>query len=661
MYILKKEKLEQLRKNLQTDEKICENNFKDIVKNEFFLSSIALTNPNFYKEMIKGNKRIYTPGNNYSRTLFMYLERSSVKTSPLSHFTSTSYIKKSNKNNSSHKSEIYWNNKNILSLFLEIIKKYKLYMHFDYVFAPITSDNKTILFQPNKYVNMKWKNSDFISHNDTIKKLSNFVDYSSSYSYDSILDILCKSEIPNHFQYLFDVGVIKPILNFGLDSPFQKFAKKFANYMPFEISEMLINLDNLKNRLTNVICNNKKFYNLEEINLTLNSLKSKLSVNLHTPILFEDSSHQQCNKSINDIIGPEINTITNKVKKYMHINHIYEHLINFFKTYNSDYVNLIDFLFDFVNREKEFSKIFRESLSKDYDNPKKITTDVSNVHYHIFWQYQGDQIIINKVSLGNYELLHRFDCLFHETTFLNDLDKVFESLDMHNYKITFGEDISNIQILRNNNSNKVLTNLDYELSDREYEYLHIKDIFLTLQDGMLRFSDSSGELLNLYYSGSVPKHLNKSWCYIIQVLINPYYLYSDIGSNPTPFKKIVPSVEYKTFENNIIYRRKRMSFYSKDIYDILNNELEKSKIVIELYKYFKKNSIALESYIYVCDTDFIGMNKPIYFSVYNLYCIDILKNKITEDGIIVFCNCLPYMSDEYTFEYLTAVNGGINI
>ncbi len=55
------------------------------------------------------------------------------------------------------------------------------------------------------------------------------------------------------------------------------------------------------------------------------------------------------------------------------------------------------------------------------------------------------------------------------------------------------------------------------------------------------------------------------------------------------------------------------------------------------------------------------MNKPIYFSVYNLYCIDILKNKITEDGIIVFCNCLPYMSDEYTFEYLTAVNGGINI
>ncbi|WP_142403448.1 hypothetical protein P3K40_02465 [Staphylococcus pseudintermedius] len=104
-----------------------------------------------------------------------------------------------------------------------------------------------------------------------------------------------------------------------------------------------------------------------------------------------------------------------------------------------------------------------------------------------------------------------------------------------------------------------------------------------------------------------------------------------------------------------------MSFYSKDIYDILNNELEKSKIVIELYKYFKKNSIALESYIYVCDTDFIGMNKPIYFSVYNLYCIDILKNKITEDGIIVFCNCLPYMSDEYTFEYLTAVNGGINI
>ncbi|WP_414055576.1 hypothetical protein [Macrococcus equi] len=659
LYTLKNKKIEQLKEKLIVDEKLCENNFKDIAKNDFFLSAIVLTNPNFYKEMRKGNKKFYIPGNNYCRTLFMYLERSCVKTSPLSYFTSTSYMNNLKRESSLAQSKLFWNNKNILTIFLGLIYKYNLYSHFNYSFNPITTNNKTILFQPNTHVNIKWKNSDFISHNDIINRLSYFVHHSKSYTHESVLDILYKSKLSNHFQYLFDIGVIKPILNFGLDNPFEEFSKNFKNYLPPEIINILINLDYLKEQLSTTTCNNKRFHNIEEINSNLSSLKNALSICLHSPMLYEDSSHQQYNESVNDIIRPAINSISNNIRNNMYINHIYDDLVKFFKNYNTDYVNLMDFLFDFVNREKEFSKLFRESLLQDYSNPKKINNDIANIHYHVYWQYQDNQIIINKVSLGNYELLHRFDYLFNETSFVNDLDEVFKSNDTHNYKITFGEDISNIQILRNNHSNKVFTNLDYELSSRMHNYLHINDIFLTLQDDMIRFTDSSGRLLNLCYTGSVPKHLNKSWCYIIQVLINPFYLYSDMGNNSLPFKNLTTGIEQEIKKDNIIYRRKKRSFHSKEIYDILNKKHEKSAEILILYKYFQDNEIPLRSYIYICDKNYIGMNKPIYFSIYNLYCIDILKNKITVDGNIIFYDSIPYISDDYTFEYLTAINGGL--
>ncbi|HAR6031543.1 TPA: hypothetical protein I1638_002474, partial [Staphylococcus pseudintermedius] len=81
--------------------------------NNYLLSALSITNINMFHSIINKRNKYIKIHTNYSRSLFLYLQRASVKTSPLSLLTSVNLINNNNNNNNKFFSHISWNKKNV--------------------------------------------------------------------------------------------------------------------------------------------------------------------------------------------------------------------------------------------------------------------------------------------------------------------------------------------------------------------------------------------------------------------------------------------------------------------------------------------------------------------------------------------------------------------
>ncbi|ELJ9314028.1 TPA: hypothetical protein ACYIZW_001983 [Staphylococcus pseudintermedius] len=621
--------------------------------NNYLLSALSITNINMFHSIINKRNKYIKIHTNYSRSLFLYLQRASVKTSPLSLLTSVNLINNNNNNNNKFFSHISWNKKNVFFFFYDICEKFKLYPYLDYEIIPITTSKKAII---SKAIdgNFSWKQYDIISNNNFLITFSKY--QKSNYSYKEIKQILSNEDLENSFKYLLECGIIRIILPYSRNDnqPLNSIVHFLKEYLPSEIINSFSDLENLKFQLSNFHEYKNRYEILKNIHQKFDDLKERYNLNcvFTQPYFYEDSSnYSKVDKNI-DVLNDNIDEIQQLIKQNIYINSIYFEIVDFIN-YKGKSMNLLEFLIEFVDREKEFPRLYNRCRMKDFNNPIKYNNTFYDtpVYFHLYWQKEGKNLIINKMVLGYTELLSRFNNLFE----INNYKEILKDNNENMVEFTFSEEINNLQSNLNIFDVRLNTGIDHNHIDIG-KYITLKDLIIyTDVSNTLKIKNSNNENINLSYVGSIPKHLHSNWTYLLLVISNPLFFHTDIGSNPQPYSVLEEGFYKRQSHNNIIIKRERRVYNLEDIRPLINKKFTDN--MINIHKFFSIHDLSKQIYIYMLKNKMIMSEKPIYIDIDNAYLLDILIHKIKDsnfDGII-FEEACPQPTTDYTREFLSLI------
>ncbi|HAR6031552.1 TPA: hypothetical protein I1638_002487, partial [Staphylococcus pseudintermedius] len=100
---------------------------------------------------------------------------------------------------------------------------------------------------------------------------------------------------------------------------------------------------------------------------------------------------------------------------------------------------------------------------KDFNNPIKYNNTFYDtpVYFHLYWQKEGKNLIINKMVLGYTELLSRFNNLFE----INNYKEILKDNNENMVEFTFSEEINNLQSNLNIFDVRLNTGIDHNHID----------------------------------------------------------------------------------------------------------------------------------------------------------------------------------------------------
>lgn len=581
------------------------NNYDFFINNPLFVRALNYTNRDFFEELNKYRNK-GSLSIRKEKSLYNYIQRATVKCSPLSYFGTTVF-----EGDGLDKIDSFKNNNIYIAILLFALSsigstKYKL----KYRFGPLIEDRgrKFILhekyFLPSQQKTWILKREDRAYHNSLTRLFKTIFNNNESVYGEYIKDTL-KDDPFFDFDFLVSSELIYIDFNYYLANS-RNLLNLLYNDRMFSDKKHLIYY--LKGEVNPDLEQDikKEFY--EVFNFIDNvSIKKRLKDFIASVPLFYHNSYSL------DNIDKECNI---KVEDFKDI--IEENTLSKFYTTcmvqvseKFEGTNVLEILNYINDHFKELSAYIEPSIV--YSNIRK--------NLLLFFQKTNDGMILeNNVNIG-----------------VGVLSRELSYLKSYNFDI-FQEYHKNIKKLFNNESDIYELVIDSESSNnlREsssnfsklYWPYDIKDLSFYVEENRLQFL-FKGKPINLIYTGAVPYHLFFGTKRLLLEIIHPY------------------KVNYERMKKSKDEKRKKKILSRKHFQNV------KNKTNFEFYQFihnfFEENKLPKE--FFLTKRSSFRNNKPVWFSLDSSNSLTILKTILAQSDYDLHA-ALPNSFENKTTEYV---------
>ncbi|MFP9086261.1 hypothetical protein [Streptococcus equi] len=581
------------------------NNYDFFINNPLFVRALNYTNRDFFEELNKYRNK-GSLSIRKEKSLYNYIQRATVKCSPLSYFGTTVF-----EGDGLDKIDSFKNNNIYIAILLFALSsigstKYKL----KYRFGPLIEDRGRMFILHEKYFlpsqQKTWilKREDRAYHNSLTRLFKTIFNNNESVYGEYIKDTL-KDDPFFDFDFLVSSELIYIDFNYYLTNS-RNLLNLLYNDRMFSDKKHLIYY--LKGEVNPDLEQDikKEFY--EVFNFIDNvSIKKRLKDFIASVPLFYHNSYSL------DNIDKECNI---KVEDFKDI--IEENTLSKFYTTcmvqvseKFEGTNVLEILNYINDHFKELSAYIEPSIV--YSNIRK--------NLLLFFQKTNDGMILeNNVNIG-----------------VGVLSRELSYLKSYNFDI-FQEYHKNIKKLFNNESDIYELVIDSESSNnlREsssnfpklYWPYDIKDLSFYVEENRLQFL-FKGKPINLIYTGAVPYHLFFGTKRLLLEIIHPY------------------KVNYERMKKSKDEKRKKKILSRKHFQNV------KNKTNFEFYQFihnfFEENKLPKE--FFLTKRSSFRNNKPVWFSLDSSNSLTILKTILAQSDYDLHA-ALPNSFENKTTEYV---------
>lgn len=601
-----KEKLVSLTNQLEEIFQKRINNYDFFMNDPLFVRALNYTNRDFFEELNKNKREKATLSIRKEKSLYNYIQRATVKCSPLSYFGTTVF-----EGDGLDKIDSFNNNNIYITILLFALSnidstKYKL----RYRFGPLIEDRGKMFILHEKYFlssqHKPWilKREDRAYHNSLI----------------GLFKIMFNNNDSVYGEYIEDM--LK-------DSPFFDF--------DFLVSSELIYIDfnyylkNSQNLLT-LLYNDKMFSDKKNL---LNYLRGEVNPDMEQMIKKE--FHEVLNFIDNRSIKKRFKDFITRVPLIYHNSYS---LGSVDKEFNIEVECFKDFI-----EENTLSKLYTtcmvqvsskfgntnvlELLNYINDHFKELITHTKpSITYSgvkksllVFFQKTNDGMILeNNLNIG-----------------LGVLSRELSYLKSYNFDI-FQKYHENIQKLFNNEAEVYELVIDSESSNnlREsfsnfpklYWPYDIKYLSFNIDDNRLQFL-FKGKPINLIYTGAVPYHLFFGTKRLLLEIIHPY------------------KVNYERMKKSNDEKRKK-KVLSRNYFQNISNKTN-FEFYLFIHNFFEENKLPKE--FFLTEKSSFRNNKPVWFSLDSSNSLTILKTILDKRDYDLHV-ALPNSFESKTTEYV---------
>ena len=599
------EKLDSLKNQIEKIFQARLDNYEFFMNNFLFVRALNYTNRDFFEELNKGRNK-GNLGIRKEKSLYNYIQRATVKCSPLSYFGTTVF-----EGDDLYRTDSFKNNNIYIAILLFALShihrtKYKL----KYRFGSLIEDRSRTfilhekIFLPTQQNSWILKREDRAYHNSLIELFKTLFNYNGSVYGEYIKDTL-KDDLFFDFDFLVSSELIYIDFNYYLANS-QNLLNLLYNDRMFSDKKHLIYY--LKGEVNPDLEQNikKEFY--EVFNFIDNvSIKRRLKDFIAGVPLFYHNSYSL------DNIDKECNIKVEDFKDIIEENTLSKFYTTCMVQVSNKFegTNVLEILNYINDHFKELSAYIEPSIV--YSNVRK--------NLLLFFQKTNDGMILeNNVNIG-----------------VGVLSRELSYLKSYNFDI-FQEYHENIKKLFNNESDIYELVIDSESSNnlREsssnfpklYWPYDIKDLSFYVEENRLQFL-FKGKPVNLIYTGAVPYHLFFGTKRLLLEIIHPY------------------KVNYERMKKSKDEKRKKKILSRKHFQNV------KNKTNFEFYQFihnfFEENKLPKE--FFLTKRSSFRNNKPVWFSLDSSNSLTILKNILAQSDYDLHA-ALPNSFENKTTEYV---------
>jgi hypothetical protein len=687
LYKERKGLADKLRQIFNDEKKTIVNWLMEYLKNEEseeFRKGLALASPDLLKILPKGLNDLVHFGSNLSKSIYMYLQRSIMKTSPFSTLTQISTtnfdpLRTVNELDSEFETRhsIRMNRAIVTTVIEELSKheSFNKYFKFQFTTSADAGGKKARITSKYMYTNnFFWKTEETktLLSSPILSALDQF-DEGTEYTLEQILNSLGSNK--EYAKYLmFSLKLLRPVVPFDIyeEEPLKKTADLITSNgngdeLVQEVSKHLYRANDLFKELKIGCTGLQRVEKLEKLRMELKSLFCLLKRNPpqwmeHANLVYEDVRSQIEVPHLGQQVYEDVYKIIEMLRPYFHFSSLYSELLDYFKsTYGpGKEIMLVDFLATLTSNEQLLYRMFERASARDFQKQKNKTVKGPNIapptaciYFQLSAGSQEDLlngnylIVVNKISTGLGNVFSRFNPLFKKHPYSGHLKEWIEGLFplSEPVELSMGGDWSNLQECFG-----VLTrNIDW-LGECKYGSTHyqIKNLSIShcqITDSLV-LKAQDGNTVSPVYLGTVPQYLIQGSGKILLTLINPWMIDAPYGINPRPWEKIkgVDGIQYipRQQQGRIVLKRAQWIIPTE-----LLPSFEKSdddvEIMLKLQRFIDKYQIPTEVFLTVTEkTTSLHGSKPVWIHFHSPYSIEILKRNVTQDTeYIVFTEALP--------------------
>ncbi|ANB62155.1 lantibiotic dehydratase [Anoxybacteroides amylolyticum] len=687
LYKERKELADKLRQIFNDEKKTITNCLIEYLKSEEsreFQKGLALASPDLLKILPSALNDLADFGSNLSKSIYMYLQRSTIKISPFSTLTQISTanfepLETANGLDSEFDARyLIRMNRAIVTTLIEEMSKHEIlskYFKFRLATSADAGGKKARITGKYMYTNnFFWKTEEtkILLSSPILSVLDQF-DEGTEYTLEQILSPLGPNK--EYAKYLiFSMKLIKPVVPFDIyeEEPLKKIADLIissgnGDELVHQVSKHLCHANSLFKELKTDCTGLQRVKKLDELSMELKSVFCLLKRNPpqwmeNANLVYEDVRSQIEVPYLGQQVYGDVHKIIEMIQPYFHFSSLYSELVDYFKnTYGSGKTTmLVDFLATLTSNEQLLYRMFERAISRDFQKQKNkivkgpnVAPPTACIYFQLSANSQEDLlngnylIVVNKISTGLGNVFSRFNPLFKKHPYSNYLKEWIEGLFplSEPIELPMGGDWSNLQECFG-----VLTrNIDW-FGECKYGFSHyqIKNISIShcqaTDSLVLRAQD--GNTISPVYLGTVPQYLIQGPGKILLTLINPWMIDTPYGINPRPWEKVnrVNEIQYipRQQQGRIVLKRAQWIIPIKLLppFGKYDGDVE---IMLKLQRFIDKYQIPTEVFLTQAEGT-VSKNplKPIWIHFHNPYSIEVLKRHVTQDiEYIVLTEALP--------------------
>lgn len=587
--------------------KKSDNSFQYFFDNDRFRDALKFNNEDTYPFLIDRDK--YTKFSTI-QSRYNYIQRATVKTSPLSYLGTTVY--NSDSDRELDKIEV---NQFVKTILLKVASNdINLRDKLRYQINPLLFQ-EVEQRQPGYYFEKQvlYKDFDWLlkkvdtMHNKQVLELLKKIGINQSVSYMAIEKQVSMDRCID-IDMLFDSFLVNPYFAYYMD--YNNFKELFVDTFSEKVISSLFITDKeaieqgkLDAEIMKYVEENKPTNLMADISQKLNSVPLYYHNHLKTTAFSApELSIEQKGFLFERIIKP--NSYTNKLLNIVSSE---------FEMYQE--WNLLEILTDIYENILFNKAVTRESIMFK-PNQKK-----SAIY---FYQVSSNgKLSINNVNLGTGSVVTR-DIEVFDNQLVADLHKHFKNLfknDYPIYELVLDQEISNGINVGKTNLRKICWPEDF---------VNVSIDFSSHNEVQFIFN---GERINILYTGTIPPHLFEGTKGLLMSLINPWTV--DI-------KKLK---EYNGREEFYLKNEETASLMDKD----------EIQFFINITTYFHKHQLPFDFFMVAKKSGQLQHEKPIWMTLYSKYSLKILNKVISEGKDISISRVTPdradYLIDDKCVEY----------
>jgi uncharacterized protein (UPF0335 family) len=648
---------------------------------EEFMKGLSLASLELVESLQKSTKALQHFGSNLSKSIFMYLQRSVIKTSPFSTFTqvnTTAFTgEPAARRQCLEARSVIRLNRAILNMIIQAMAKHEKLSHlFKFRVAEQANAGGQTVRITGRYMftdNFFWKTEEFKGIRQS-QLLSAFTDLKEDQTYQ-IQEVLGSYQNNNDYlrNLLFSQKLIIPVVPFSQNEsePLKKLAEMLSAskvddqtaHMVAEIltashqwflklhdasaAERLVLLKRLRSELKKLfrVLGSQPPQWIDQANLVFEDVRSEIEV----PHLGEK-------------VRQDIEELTKLVKPYMMFSSLYEQILNTFKNLygHGATVNLLDFLATLTSDEQLYYRIvglsnmqdMQKATGKPFKGPN-IAPPTVCAYFQICADHYEDVLqgryllVVNKIHTGIGNVLARFQPLLFPRSSENPLKDWVEGLfpSSRTAEWAMGGDWSNLQEHFRVLPDTVdwIGEMKYGSTAHQMKRMQITHCPAT---DTLVIKNEAGDVMTPVYLGTVPQYLIQGPGKILLSLVNPWLIDAPFGINPRPWERIEDTDEIlflpRIQVGRIVLKRAQWIISTKWLSSLIKSERE-WECMKNMQKFLDKYKMPVEMFLHIVDTrGTMQRSKPIWLHFHNPHSLEILKKILHQDcGHLILTEALP--------------------